>query len=425
MIDRFYSALNPQELLLQALSSELGGLPALFWRVNLVQNEISFLNHHAMPGIGEEIVRLLQDESCAEKMLAEEDRPAFMRYRDALRRRQPVFEMLRIYGQDGVVHWLCIVGSPDSEMSFGYLGVVADCTSMANRILRVGSNTSLTEHIELFDNPVFMIRTRDRNIVAANEAAQNLFGISPSPSGRSSVSDIFSHETNPNMHKVYEQLLFAREWKGVLNLSKASGRQLPCTTHIRTYERDGMNLLWVSLFPEALQKSVGTATASTDDFPDKALAEAMKRGASAKDLLQALLDKGNPEGRFDAMLLSRIYIEDGRIEVTGAGHPFETVTANDTHPYRGSIAENMVLFDLDHVIVKDTTKSIKPIDWALFIPRGIHSYCALPFFADGVLKDVLIFCSTQPAMFDEADLPLYKNLAALFWSELPRVVPQI
>lgn len=421
MIDRFYSSLNPQELLLQALSSELGGLPALFWRVNLVKNEISFLNHHSMSGIGEDIVRLLQDESRADKMLAEEDRPAFMRYRDRLRRRQPVFEVLRVYGRDGLIHWLCIVGAPDSEMSFGYLGVVADCTPMANRILRVGSDTTLAEHLELFENPVCMIKTSTREIVAANDAAQQIFGIAPSQAGGSTLDDIFPAKANPFMHKVYEQLLFVREWKGILTLRKASGKDLPCTTHIRAYERDGHNLLWVSLFPRAHRQSA-TENGADELLPDKQLLEALKRGKDVKELLGALLEKGNPDQVVDALLLSRIYISDGRIEVTGVGRPFETVNTNDTHPYRGSIAENMVLFDLDHVIVKDTTKSIKPIDWALFIPKGIRSYCALPFFIDGVLRDVLIFCSTQTATFDENDLPVYKSLASAFWSQLPRVL---
>ena len=66
-------------------------------------------------------------------------------------------------------------------------------------------------------------------------------------------------------------------------------------------------------------------------------------------------------------MLSQIFIAEGRVVVTGVGKPFESVGEADSHPYPGSIAENMVLFELDHVIVGDTTKSIKPIDWALFI----------------------------------------------------------
>ena len=82
----------------------------------------------------------------------------------------------------------------------------------------------------------------------------------------------------------------------------------------------------------------------------------------------------------------------------------------------------MVLFDLEHIIVEDTAKSIKPIDWALFIPKGIRSYLALPFFIDGILREVVIFCSTSPHAFSENAIAPYAGLAASLWAELLRVL---
>lgn len=81
-------------------------------------------------------------------------------------------------------------------------------------------------------------------------------------------------------------------------------------------------------------------------------------------------------------------------------------------------------FDLDHIIVEDTSRSIKPIDWVLFIPRGIRSYFAKPFFKDGVLHNVLIFCSTEAKRFSGCNVRPYQSLFPLFESALERILSQ-
>lgn len=418
MLDRSHPGGNPQELLLRALSNDLGGLPAIFWRVNLVKNEITFLNDHSIPGLGDDTTRLLQDETSASKLLAVEDRPVFQRYRERLRQRKSVSEVFRVYGRDGLVHWLCIVGTPDPELSFGYLGVIADCTGLANRILHGGSQTSLADHLELFDTPVFMVHVASKSVAAANKAAQAALGLPAPGAGGFPLDEVFAPVSRSYLSEIYEQLLFSREWKGQLTLRSATGEELLCKTRIRAYERDGCNLLWFSLLTPASQNG---RSEKRPKLP-ASIVRAMKNSQGVRGLLNTLLELLPPERGVDAVMLSQIFISEGRIAVTGVGKPFETVSVNDEHPYRGSIAENMVLFDLDHVIVKDTSKSIKPIDWALFIPRGIVSYCALPYFEGGVLRDVLIFCATRPEMFGDEELSMYRGLALGFWDELPRIL---
>ena len=75
------------------------------------------------------------------------------------------------------------------------------------------------------------------------------------------------------------------------------------------------------------------------------------------------------------------------------------MTQGEKFSYRGTIAEDIARFNLDHLVVDETMDSIKPIDWALFIPHGIHSYYAKPFYMDGELQTVLILCSTEPERF--------------------------
>ena len=403
--------------LLRLFSSEAGSCPALVWRADLEKNEISFLSEVAIPGMEDVIPRLLQDAAGAESILATQDRETFTRFHERMRQRQPVSEVFRVHGRDGLMRWIYILGTPDPEISFGYLGLVTDCTGIANAILQRGSETGIAEHIELFDNPVFMVECGSRRVLVANAPAREIFGIDPK-NKPVILSDIFAANADAYMRDIYERLLFSCAWNGLLTLNNVHGQAVACMSRVRAYDRDGHSLLWFSLSP---RQSVKTAAPPLSPSP-RVEAE-LAHAYDIRSLLRVLLDSQPENCHVDAVMLSQIFIAEGRVAVTGVGKPFESDSENDAHPYSGSIAENIVLFGLPHIIVKDTTKSIKPIDWALFIPKGIHSYLALPFCVEGVLRKVLIFCSSQPGNFDEAKLPVYSGLAKSLWTELPRVLP--
>ena len=409
----------PCNRLLRLLSNEAGSSPALVWRADLVKNEISFLSDATIPGMENVIPGLLQDATGAESILATQDQDAFTRFHERMRQRQPVSEVFRVHGRDGLMRWLYILGTPVPEISFGYLGLVTDCTGIANGILQRDSETGIAEHIELFDNPVFMAECGSRRISAANAPAREIFGIDPKNKPLV-LSDIFAANSDAYMRDIYERLLFSCAWNGLLTLNNAQGQAIVCMSRVRAYNRDGHSLLWFSLSPRQPVKDTPPSLSP----PPKVEAE-LACANNIRGLLRALLDNQPKSHHVDAVMLSQIFIAEGRVAVTGVGQPFESDSENDAHPYSGSIAENMVLFGLPHIIVKDTTKSIKPIDWALFIPKGIRSYLALPFYAEGVLRKVLIFCSVQPGNFDEAKLPAYSGLAKSLWTELPRVLPSL
>lgn len=409
----------PYDRLLRLFSSDVGAVPALVWRADLVKNEITFLTDHAIPGLEDTIPRLLQDAASADAILAAQDRAVFARFHERLRQRQPVSEVFRAHGRDGLMRWLYILGTPDPEMTFCYLGLLADCTGLANGILQRGSETGLAEHVELFDNPVFMVDTANRRVFAANAAARAAFGLDPA-NDPATLDGMFAANADAYLRDIYERLLFSRAWNGLLTIRDGQGRPTVCMSRVRAYDRDGRSLLWFSVNPRTLPREADRAAA-----PAPEVAAALAGAHDIRGLLRVLLDHQPPGSHVDAAMLSQIFIADGRVAVTGVGAPFETVHDNDTHPYQGSIAENMVLFDLPHIIVEDTAKSIKPIDWALFIPKGIRSYLALPFFVDGVLREVLIFCSTRPRAFSDDGIAPYAGLAEGLWAELPRLLPAL
>lgn len=406
----------PYERLLRLLSADVGSVPAMVWRADLVKNEISFLTDHTIPGFEDSIPRLLQDQAGGDAILARQDRAAFARFHERLRQRQPVSEVFRAHGRDGLMRWLYILGMPDPEMTFCYLGLLADCTGLANGILQRGNETSLALHVELFDNPVFIVDLATRRVSAANAAARAAFGLDPG-NGAIDLAQLFAANSDVYLRDIYERLLFSRAWNGLLTIQDGEGRASVCMSRVRAYDRDGGSQLWFSLNPRPAPKAADIA----DVPPLPGVAERLADADDVRGLLRVLLGHQPEGGKADAVMLSRIFIGEGRVAVTGVGTPFESVNDNDSHPYTGSIAENIVLFDLDHVLVADTGKSIKPIDWALFIPKGIRSYLALPHFVDGILRDVAIFCATRPHAFAETDIAGYAGLAASLWAELPRV----
>ncbi len=404
--------------LLQSFTADLGAsIPAVIWRADLVKNEITFLNDHVIPGLEDGITSLLQDPSGAERILADEDLSVFIRFQEHLRQRRPVSEVFRARGRDGFMRWLYIFGTPDPELTFCYLGMLADCTGLANGILKRGSETSLSDHVALFSNPVFMVDVGSHRIVAANRAAQATLGIDPDSDG-TDFAAFLAGNSDAYLRDIYERLLFDRSWNGLLSFRAADHSTLNCLARVRAYDRDGNNLLWFSLIPRLPEREERVAVpAEIDPAIDRKLAGAK----TLRDLLRVLLESQPGKARADAAMLSQIFISEGHVIVTGVGEPFEKLAENK-HPYQGSIAENIVLYDLDQVIVEDTAKSIKPIDWALFIPLGIRSYFAVPCFRDSILRDVVIFCSTSPNAFSEEDLGPYRDLAESMWEHLPRFV---
>jgi hypothetical protein len=86
------------------------------------------------------------------------------------------------------------------------------------------------------------------------------------------------------------------------------------------------------------------------------------------------------------------------------------MTQPESFSYKGTIAEDINRFSLDYLVVDNTQDSMKPIDWALFVPRGIRSYFAMPFYSRNALRTVLILCATGPGRFADTPTDLFMDL---------------
>jgi hypothetical protein len=410
------------QLLQQSLAAHLGGIPALLWRIDIARNEITFLNEQAISGLEGSMHLLLQNIGYARKIVLKEDRDRFFQGLDRIRNRQSCNTLFRIRNDEGMIRWLVCLGMAEPQIDFGYMGLVADCTDLVDTARNIECDGGLPAKLELFDTPVLLARFTDKQIVSANTAAKTYLGTDLL---QTTLIDLLDKGSKTYLDNIYEQLIFSDYWSGLLPLALPDGQVAACSTRIRAYARGGKNLLWISLRPP--QTDADSAVSPQVCPPDVLPTEPLNRlsdATTARQLLEVLLDS-QPDHLADAIMLSRIFQDDNRIMVTGVGAPFLSVEEDDTHPYEGSIAENLVRFGLDQIIVEETSKSIKPIDWVLFIPRGINSYYAKPFFSRGKLRYVLIFCSRQPGRFTKDNTrqyacffePFAKALCTLFDSE--------
>lgn len=412
----------------QVLTSFLELLPALFWRLDIIKNEIIFLNEYAIAGLSESIALVLKNLRHARQVVLEQDLDRFFRCLNQIRKQQNASALVRIKNDDGFFRWIVILGMSDPERLSGSIGLLADCTDLIDTALTSGWGSNLSEKIALIPIPVVLTRFADRRIVMANPAAQTALGCDLTRESGLSLENFLATGSLKQLPMIIEDLVFTGRWNGPLSVIDGRGELVPCEGRIRAYARNGENLLWFSLTP--LEPSgedtpdEGATDEDTSNVTSAELAAAFATVGDVPSLLRLLLDNQPQPPLADAVMLSRIFISANRVEVTGQGTAFLQTPNGDTYPYEGSIAENIVRFDLDRIIVEDTSRSIKPIDWVLFIPRGIRSYFAKPFFKNGVLHNVLIFCSTETKRFSGCNVRSYQHLFPLFESALERILSQ-
>ena len=395
----------------QHISAYLANAPFLLWRINIVKKEISYLNTSYIQGLGNDTLLLLKNMEFARSTVLNEDFDRFETFMNKVHDRQAASALFRIKNHDGMMLWVHAAGIPDPAMSSCYVGILSECTSLAAEALAMDTpSQKLESRIELFENPVLLCRFDDKRVVITNSAALLFFGKSHDDVGRISLYDLLAEDTPCHMDSVYESLIFAERWNGQLTFSDCQHNKILCDVSIRSLSSGGENYLWVALaHPKATPSKAHEITPEIS--ADTLLG--ISRSKTIPGLLEALLNAQPMEAPADAMMLSRIFIPANRIMVSAAGTGFDP-KEETTHPYKGSIAENIVNFGLRHIIVEDTSKSIKPIDWALFIPKGVRSYYAQPLYNDNELRAVLIFCATEPGRFSESNIGLYQQFFTHF-----------
>ncbi|NDV18456.1 diguanylate cyclase [Pseudodesulfovibrio sp. JC047] len=405
------------------LKSYLDVLSAIVWRIDIVGKEISFLNTFTFQPHEEKVRAIMQNPQSAQRMILADDRERFQQSYKQLLHRQKTTCIFRIQMENGMSHWFKLAGMPDPEHPTCSIGVLMDISSHVSTILATEGRPGLSVKIDLIDDPVLLVRFADRSVSIVNKAADQLLGYSIDQLADLHLQDLLRDTPGTDLFQIYESLIFSDYWNGELYVTDSMGRSHQCLARIQVIARDEENLLWITLSHQNDCKACkGVPVRGNETLPTKAVSAAMRKSTTVKALLDSMLRALPHDSPTDAIMLSKIFIDKGIVAVTGVGEPFGGQLEDLVHPYEGSIAKNIVHFELDKHVVMETSKSIKPIDWALFIPHGIHSYYAHPFFENGILTKVLIFCSTQKGSYDpDADAPL-SALLDDFFTHLNRIL---
>ena len=405
------------------LYSYINAIPALFWSIDVVKNRIEYLNRYALPGLGENSTLLIKNPDFTNSIIIDDDRYIFKNFIKNIRQRKPGLAVFRIKLYDGTIRWLKIAGNQDIYKSNCYVGYIMDITETAVFIKTIdNSESKIIQRINLFDNPVALFIFDDKKMYASNKAFNRLFSLEPGLS--LSLGDFISESSGHYMSHIYEEIIFSGRWRGELAFKSAGGGDFLSDTSIRPLHVEDRNLLWVSIYNIPQVSSPSVKKHKPEKIVDidikavnrEALSAARKK--NLKRLLEIILENQPVPGLANAILYSDIHIDEGRVFVWGAGEAFSSLTPGYTYPFEGTIAENILNYNLDYIIVENTLESIKPVDWAIFIPSGIKSYFARPFYDDGKLVTVLIFCSTEFSVFNDENIKSYDAIYPVFKQNL-------
>jgi PAS domain-containing protein len=383
---------NRDAIPIEDLRSFVDDFPALLWRIEIARSRIEFLNDYPLHPLGDSARLFLKNRAFRKQMLLPEDAHLLDKFLDAVSQGQTMATVFRVYTPADSIMWLKLTGavnSSDPRYYYGYLLDVGDTVDVIRDIQR--SESASRMRIENVPTPVLLMNHQSLRLRQANAAARNLFGL---PSASTGVLPHFS-EISPhlleNLGSILDDLP-SRPWSGVLEFSTTQGETFKAHAGLNWVPWKQTALVRISVIPVSdnkrdEQKLARNLRATFGDAP------------SLSAMLGQALEHPDISKKCNAVMLSDVHARGNTVQVYGAGAPLADMPPGETFSYRGTIAEDIERFNLDYLVVDDTMDSIKPIDWALFIPRGIRSYFAKPFYDGDGLRTVLILCSTEPERF--------------------------
>lgn len=330
-------------------------------------------------------------------MVVKSDLPLLAEFWEMMMRRQPAAVSFRL--KDALHISYCLQGWPHPDDPELYWGVFVESLQPATFVANgeAGTCQLALGHAQY---PVLVVSVSQREILVCNEAANELFSNGSYGDGEFVLSDIAPGELGDFLIRAAEQALKDDAWAGTLMLRMASGSLLGSKVRISPCSIQG-DIVRIALL------NIPDKPASCDFQPHR---DDIPEAFSLKKELEALLEQC-PAGA--SLMFSDIQPSPGRIQVHGVGRLFASLEWGASHAYEGTIAQDMERFGLDTLTLEDTLESIKSIDWALFIPCGVRSYFAKPFYSAAGLNTLFILAFDEPGAacsLNDAELrPVYER----------------
>ena len=413
------------------------GMPALLFRIEIAKNRIEYLNDYHIDGLGSNTFLLLKNKTLSKEIILEDDYPYYISFIKATQQAKPSEIIIRVKTPNEEIRWIKLIGSHNSYNPGFYLGVIMDITSsvqLVNDMVKE-ENESLAM-INILDNPVVLVNLETKEIVSNNNAAHELFGYSINEFSGLKLNDLYHKGYTGEINKILENVIFDKKWEGKVFFRRKSKDRFLCNTCMRTFRIKDKILLLVSIHSVELtskeqNKKVQNSLSDNFSISEKEYIQDLIKKVSSVSEIKSILDLfiNNPLPGlkpFDGIIYSDIQVNRDKVVVYSSGTGFSNPPFGEIFTYEGTIAENIEQYKLNYLIVEDTMSSIKAIDWALFIPAGIRSYYAKPFFERNTLRSILILCSQKADDFSDDCVEQYDLLCAPFikglknWRKLQR-----
>jgi len=377
----------------------INDFPALLWRIEITRSRIEFLNEYSIGKLGDDAQLFLKNTDFRNQILLAEDAHLLDGFMEAVKEGKTASTVFRVHDRTGSKVWLKLTGATNSRNPKYYYGYLLDVSDTV-RVIRsiVDKDLELQIMIENASTPTLLANAEDGSVLKVNEKMSKLFGRTQDTMERGKLCDLLPSSMSKMVRHMREEVPFSREWTGKLDYCTERG-MVTAKTEVHYVVHGDRKLLRVALLnPEIIQKAAKT-NGGTECNNDFSLQKAIEGVESMDDIMHTALESPMIDGKYDGVMFSDVQIRKNKVVVFGAGEPFAIIPKGETFSYKGTIAEDIERYGLDYLVVDDTQDSIKPIDWALFIPRGIRSYFAKPYYVRGVLRTVLIVCSTEPGRF--------------------------
>ncbi|WP_446425449.1 hypothetical protein [Mailhella sp.] len=383
------------------------GFPGLLWLAEHKRSRMKMLNAWEMPQQGVDTARLLKDAQYRRRMVLKSDHSLLVEFWEMMASRQPAAVTFRLKKDSRFVYRL--QGWPHPDDPERYFGLLMEA-ALPVTFVTDGESRTCQLALGLVQYPVIVVDVRHREIVTCNDAAQDVFGGVGRRGEDFLLEDIAPGEFGETLIRAASHALDEEVWAGTLMLRSGSGCMLGFKVRISPCSSQG-GIVRVAML------NVPESPAFCDFSPN--MAEYLE-GFSLKSELEQMLQRC-PD--VEGIMFSRFHAAQGIVESYGVGRLFSSLEWGISHAYEGTVAQDMERFSLEAVFVEDTLDSIKSIDWAMFIPCGVRSYFAKPFYSAEGLNSLLIFASGRPgdtAVLSEERLrPLYGAFAqsVAFWRD--------
>lgn len=377
------------------------GFPGLIWQIELPASRLSVIKNWHHPELGRDTSLLLKDRSFRKIMVMREDLLAFEAFWDIMLGRESAAMSFRLKSQPERPLYLQGWAHPQDSgiycgsMMYDYTREVVD----SENGLYAGT------HIHRARHPVFVINTDKRVIQRYNKAAGSIFETKNSPILH--INDISPKGQSDKLLEAAKSALENDVWGGVLSFSGLGLSSFNARVRIVNCSNDNANMVRISFIDQpriALQESISAQSSLSTK-----LVELVRACPDLRSALRALLDHAELPA-LNGLMFSDIISEKGKVQVYGVGELEKHMGWGELHDYEGTIAQSIERFNLRSLLVDECLDSTKAIDWVLFIPRGVRSYFAKPFFEGTSLRSVLILCSFEPYSFPPDSEDYFTNL---------------